>query len=129
MEVCLVFAVFVSHPLTDIIFHDAYILFGNRSVRCMDRVCAALKYISRLRVQVTRLSLGLWRSIGWSFALFLLEPLSVYVLFRRWVELTRLVDETPSTLKEWVKWSRLYWALEIFFCNLSWYIILRPVIN
>ena len=95
----------------------------------MDRVCAALKYISRLRVQVTRLSLGLWRSIGWSFALFLLEPLSVYVLFRRWVELTQLVDETPSTLKEWVKWSRLYWALEIFFCNLSWYIIPRAVIT
>eukprot|EP01045_Picozoa_sp_COSAG04_P034433 COSAG04_NODE_7533_length_1112_cov_1.367226_1_plen_116_part_00 len=83
---------------------DAYILFGNRAV--------------------TRISIGLWRSVFWSWVTFVLEPLAVLFVYRIWVDKTKLKKDSSAdgdeAAKEYAFWAKSYWLGEIIYCNASW---------
>ena len=83
---------------------DAYILFGNRAV--------------------TRISIGLWRSVFWSWVTFILEPLAVLFVYRIWVDKTKLKKDSAAdgdeVAKEYAFWAKSYWLGEILYCNASW---------
>lgn len=86
---------FLSHPLLDIIFHDASFGFGSRT---------------------QAVSLGLWRSNSWTVALWFLEPLCVYYVWKTWKNTLHIKNK-----EVWAKNAKIYWLGEIFYCNYSWY--------
>ena len=83
---------------------DAYILFGNPAV--------------------TRISIGLWRSVFWSWVTFILEPLAVLFVYRIWLDKTKLKKDSAvdgdEVEKEYAFWAKSYWLGEILYCNASW---------
>jgi len=91
---------FLSHPLLDIFFHDASFGFGSRT---------------------QAVSIGLWRSNAWTAALWFLEPLCVYVVWKMWKHTLDIKDKVA-----WAKNAKIYWLGEIFYCNYSWYSAVIP---
>lgn len=73
---------------------------------------------------VTRISIGLWRSVFWSWVTFVLEPLAVFLVYRVWLDKTKLREDLTSAKhaaeKEFAFWAKAYWMGEILYCNASW---------
>lgn len=95
----------VSHPMLDVLFHDAYFSFGNRAV-------SRLAYFG-----------GLWQSASLAALGFALE-LALCVFPYLWWRAARMpADASESTLASIRRNERLFWLLALGYNMPSLYLI------
>jgi len=92
----------VSHPLLDMVFHDANFMMGNRVK--------------------TRVSLNLWQITWLGPLLFIVEVLMAYVPYRMWLRTKQPINEDKNTEEEIAKWQGVFWQIAITHNMASWYI-------
>eukprot|EP00429_Kryptoperidinium_foliaceum_P017160 CAMPEP_0176045050 /NCGR_PEP_ID=MMETSP0120_2-20121206/22361_1 /TAXON_ID=160619 /ORGANISM="Kryptoperidinium foliaceum, Strain CCMP 1326" /LENGTH=309 /DNA_ID=CAMNT_0017378455 /DNA_START=45 /DNA_END=974 /DNA_ORIENTATION=+ len=93
----------VSHPLLDMVFHDANFLMGNRAK--------------------TRVSFNLWQITWLGPVLFIVEVLMAYVPYRMWLRTKQPITQDKNTEEEIAKWKGLFWQIAITHNMVSWYIV------
>mmetsp|Transcript_42171 Transcript_42171/g.131213 ORF Transcript_42171/g.131213 Transcript_42171/m.131213 type:complete len:299 (-) Transcript_42171:175-1071(-) len=97
-----VLLIMVSHPLMDMLFHDAYFLMGNRSN--------------------TRVSIQLWQ-MPWNGPFtFTAETLCAYGSYRLWLSAREPASADESTSKAISGCQRQFWQLALGHNMISWYV-------
>eukprot|EP00933_Yihiella_yeosuensis_P022577 TRINITY_DN17770_c0_g1_i2.p1 TRINITY_DN17770_c0_g1~~TRINITY_DN17770_c0_g1_i2.p1 ORF type:complete len:320 (-),score=33.48 TRINITY_DN17770_c0_g1_i2:82-1005(-) len=98
----------VSHPLIDMLFHDAYILMGDRSK--------------------SRVSLAIWQ-IPWNGPFtFALEAGLAYGSYRLWMSARKPVKDDDDTQAAILHNAKQFWMIAIGHSMLSFY-VLAPIMN
>lgn len=97
------FVALISHPLMDMIFHDAYFFMGDRSK--------------------SRVSFNLWQIPYNGPFTFMLEVVMAYVPYRFWRASRVAISDDAETAQKIGHYEKQFWSLAITHNMASWYVI------
>lgn len=92
----------ISHPLMDMVFHDAYFLMGDRSK--------------------TRVTFNLWQIPYNAPFTFMLEVAMAYFPYQAWRSRRNPINDDVDTAQKIATYEKLFWAFAIY-NMLSWYVM------
>jgi len=98
-----IFFCMVSHPLTDMIFHDAHFFMGDRAS--------------------SRFNLGLWQINSIGPLVFLLEVAMAYFPMRLWLSGRVPISDDPKIEADIAANKKQFWTLCLAHNMTSWYIL------
>lgn len=93
----------ISHPLLDIIFHDAHIFMGARNK--------------------SRYSLGLWQHDKLIIPALLLELCMAILPYKLWISTREPIDASADTLKNISEYKKMFWMMALTHNQASWYLV------
>lgn len=97
-----IFVAFVSHPMVDMVFHDAFWRMGDRTK--------------------TRVSIGLWQIPYNGPFTFALECIMCYFPYKMWLDARVPVADDEETKSKIAEYKGMFWQLALTHNMASWYV-------